>query len=79
MNLIEAINREEAQVEKQMRALQHRLHGLRSAKQALADSLKTVLGQPTSRVLSAEARAKISAAARRRWAKVRARGKKKAA
>lgn len=80
MNLLTAIRREQVQVEKQLRSLQHRLEGLRSAQRALAHAAENKSGQSRQRApLSAEARAKISAAQKRRWAKVRARTRKQAA
>lgn len=79
MNLLTAIRREEVQVEKQLRSLQHRLEGLRSAKKALANPTVPISGQSSRRALSAEARARISAAQKKRWAKVRAHMKKQAA
>jgi len=78
MNLLAAIKREERKLEKQLGRLQHQLGGVRAAAQALGRSTSDGLNSAKKRVLSAAAREKISKAAKRRWAKVRA-GAKKAA
>lgn len=78
MNIVAAIKREERKVEKLMGKLQHQLDGLRAAAKALGNSASNEATNVKRRVLSAAARAKISRAANRRWAKVRA-GAKKAA
>jgi hypothetical protein len=78
MNILAAIRREERKLEKQARRLQKQLDGLRAAANALGESAMDGAGRMQKRVLSAEARAKISKAAKRRWAKVRA-GARKAA
>jgi cytochrome c-type biogenesis protein CcmH/NrfF len=72
MNIMAAIKREERKLEKQARRLQKQIHGLRAAANALGDSAMDGAGQVRKRVLSAEARAKMSKAAKRRWAKVKA-------
>jgi len=76
MNVLIAIRREERKLEKQVSKLQRELEGLKAAGKVLGNSASRGLGKARKRVLSAEGRAKISAAAKRRWAKVRARAKK---
>jgi len=77
MDILAAITREERKLEKQVTKLQRQLGGLSAAAKALGDSATDGLGKVQTRVLSAAARAKISAAAKRRWAKVRAGGRRK--
>jgi hypothetical protein len=72
MNILTAIKREERKLEKQLGKLQGQLDGVRDAAKALGRSANHSIGK-----LSAEARAKISQAQKRRWAKVKA-GVKKA-
>lgn len=76
MNVLSAIRREERKVEKQVAKLQGRLERLRSAAKALGNSAGKETTRVKKRVMSAAARAKISASAKRRWAKVRAGAKK---
>ena len=76
MNILAAITREKRKLEKQVGKLQGQLEGLKAAAQALGNSASNELGKARKRVLSAAGRAKISAAAKRRWAKVRAGAKK---
>ena len=78
MNILAAIRREERQIEKQVSRLQHRLHGVRAAAQALGRSANHEVTRVKKRVLSPAGRARIAAAAKRRWAKVRAQAKKAA-
>lgn len=78
MNILVAIRREERKLENHGRRLQKQLDGLRAAANALGDSAMDGAGKMQKRVLSAAARAKISRAAKRRWAKIKA-GAKKAA
>jgi hypothetical protein len=78
MNILAAIRREERKLEKQVGRLRRQLEGLKSAAKALSDSASDEFGKVRKRVLSGAARAKISAAAKRRWAKVKA-GARKAA
>ncbi len=73
MNILAAIKREERKLEKQLGNLQDQLDGVRDAAKALGRS-----ANHSVRRLSAEARAQISRAQKRRWAKVKA-GVKKAA
>ena len=72
MNILAAIKREERKLEKQLGKLQDQLDGVRDAAKALGRS-----ANHSVRKLSAEARAQISRAQKRRWAKVKA-GVKKA-
>ncbi len=76
MDILAAIKREEAKLEKQLGKLQHRLNGVRAAAKALGDSTKSEISGAKKRVLSAAGRAKIAKAAKKRWAKVRAQAKK---
>ena len=76
MNILGAIRREERKLEKQAAKVQHQLDGLRAAATALGTSASDGLGKAQKRVMSAAARAKISRAAKRRWAKVRAGARK---
>lgn len=76
MNILAAIKREQRKLEKQLGHLQRQLNGVKSAAKALGNSAGKDLAGAQKRVLSAAARAKISQAAKRRWAKVRAGAKK---
>jgi hypothetical protein len=76
MNILAAIKREERKVEKQLSKLQHQLAGIRAAAKALGRSTSKELTTVKKRVLSAAARAKMSTASKKRWAKARARAKK---
>jgi hypothetical protein len=76
MNILAAISREEKKVKKQLTKLQHDLIGLQSAAKALGKSANRDFTSAKKRVLSAAARAKISRATKRRWAKVKAQAKK---
>jgi hypothetical protein len=76
MNLLAAIKREERKLEKQLGRLQHQLDGVKAAAQALGRSTSDGLKTAKKRVLSAAVRDKISKAAKKRWAKVRAGAKK---
>jgi hypothetical protein len=78
MSILAAIRREERKLERQLGKLQHRLNGIRSASKALGGSASRGLAGK-KRVMSAAGRAKIAAAQRRRWAKVRAKARKVAA
>ena len=79
MSILAAIRREEKKVKKQLAKLQHDLIGLQSAANALSKSARRDLTGVKKRVLSAAGRAKISKAAKKRWAKVKAQAKKAAA
>lgn len=76
MNILAAINREEKKVKKQLAKLQNDLIALQSAARALGKSANRDFTTAGKRVLSAAARAKISKATKRRWAKVKAQAKK---
>jgi len=77
MNLLAVIRREERKLEEQLGKLQNQLDGVRAAAQALGRSTSDGVNGAKKRILSAAAREKISRAARRRWAKVRAGAKKR--
>jgi hypothetical protein len=76
LTILAAIRREEKKVKKQLAKLQNELSGLHSAAAALGESASRDLTTAKKRVLSAAGRAKISKAAKKRWAKVRAHAKK---
>ena len=76
MSILKAIKREEKKVEAQLHKLQHQLTGLRAAAKALGDSTGREVATIKKRVMSAAARAKISKASKKRWAKFRAQAKK---
>jgi hypothetical protein len=76
MNILAAIKREQRKLEKQIGKMQGRLDGLRVAANTLATSANHEMAGVRKRVLSADAREKISRAAKRRWAKVRVGAKK---
>ena len=76
MSILAAIRREEKKVKRQMARLQTELHGLQSAAKALGQSANRELASARKHVLSAAARAKMSRAAKKRWAKIRAKAKR---
>jgi hypothetical protein len=76
MDILAAIKREERKLEKQLGKLQHQLTGIRAAAKALGDSKSREVTTVKKRVMSAAARAKISKASKKRWAKFRAQAKK---
>jgi hypothetical protein len=76
MKILAAIKREERKLEKQLHKIQHQLNGVRAAAKVLGVSTGRELKRTKKRVLSAAGRAKISKAAKKRWAKVRAQAKK---
>ena len=76
MSILAAIRREEKKVKNQLGKLQHDLSGLQSAAKALGKSASRDLRSAKKRVLSAAGRAKISKAAKKRWAKIRAQAKR---
>jgi hypothetical protein len=76
MSILTAIRSEEKKVRKQLAKLQRDLSGLQSAAQALGKSASKDITRVKKRVLSAAAKAKISKAAKKRWAKFRAQAKK---
>ena len=79
MTILAAIRREEKKLKKQLVKLQDELSGLQSAAVALGKSASRDLTVVKKRILSAAGRAKISKAAKKRWAKVKAQAKKTAA
>jgi 50S ribosomal subunit-associated GTPase HflX len=82
MNIMTAITSEERKLENEIRKLQKQLNGLKSAEKALRSAGHTGhngTGGTQKRVLSPEARARISRAAKRRWAKARMGANKAAA
>jgi hypothetical protein len=76
MTILAEIKREERKLEKELKHLQHKLDGIRSAAKALGHSANREVKTVRRRVLSAAGRAKIVAGAKKRWAKVRAKTKK---
>jgi hypothetical protein len=78
MNILAAIKREERKLEKELNKLNHKLDGVRAAGKTLGRAASREVTTIKKRVLSAAGRAKISKAAKQRWAKIRA-GAKKAA
>jgi hypothetical protein len=70
------IKREERKLEKQLGKLQRQLNGVRAAAKALGDSTNRELKTVKKRVMSADARAKIGKATKKRWAALRAQAKK---
>ena len=79
MSILAAIRREEKKVMKQLAKLQSDLNGLQSAAKALGKSASRDLTIAKKNVLSAAARAKMSKAAKTRWAKIKAEARKAAA
>jgi hypothetical protein len=76
MNILAAIKREERKLEKQLGKLQHQLDGVRVAAKALGHSTGRGLQTVKKRVMSAAVKAKISKAAKKRWAVMKAKAKK---
>jgi len=76
MNILAALKQEEKKLEGQLSNLQRQLNGVRIAAKALGDSASREVTQVMKRVLSAAAKAKISKAAKKRWAKFRSQAKK---
>jgi hypothetical protein len=76
MDIRAAIKREERRIEKELNKLQHQLRGVRAAAKALGHSAGKEMDRARTRALSAAARLKISKAAKKRWAKFRAKAKK---
>jgi N-acetylglutamate synthase/N-acetylornithine aminotransferase len=79
MSILAAIRREEKKVKKQLAKLQSHLHGLESAAQALGKSTVRDIAGAKKSLISAVARAKMSKAAKKRWATIKAGAKKAAA
>jgi len=78
MDILGAIKREERKLEKQLAKLHHELKEVKAAAKALGSSASRDLATVKKRILSAAGRAKISRAAKKRWAKIRAQVKKMA-
>jgi hypothetical protein len=76
MNILAAIRREERKMEGQLSTLQHQLEAIRAAAKSLSGSANRARARVKKRVLSAAGRARIAAAARKRWAKVRAQARR---
>ena len=76
MNILTALKQEEKKLEGQLSKLQKQLNGVRLAAKALGNSASREVAQVKKRVLSAAAKAKISKAAKKRWAKFRSQAKK---
>jgi hypothetical protein len=74
--ILEAVRAEERKLMKQLSRLQGDLEGIRNAARALGHSANREAKTIKKRVLSAASRAKIAAAARKRWTKVNAQAKK---
>lgn len=78
MNILAAIRREERKLEKELGKVQHQLDGVRAAAKALGHTTGRELVRVKKQVMSAAVKAKISKAAKRRWAKIKAQAKKAA-
>ena len=76
MDILAAIRREERKLEGQLGKLQRQLDGVRAAAKVLGSSASRDFAIAKKRILSAAARAKISKAAKKRWAKIKAQAKK---
>jgi len=76
VTILEAVRAEERKLVKQLSKLQGDLEGIRNAARALGHAANREAKTIKKRVLSAAGRAKIAAAARKRWAKVRKQAKK---
>jgi hypothetical protein len=76
MDILAAIKREERKLAGQLGKLQRQLDGVRAAAKILGNSASRDFTNARERVLSAAARAKMSNAAKKRWAKIKAQGKK---
>jgi hypothetical protein len=76
MSILAVIRREEKKVKKQLAKLPGDLNRLRSAAKAMGATANRELTSAKKNVLSAAARAKMSKAAKRRWAKIKAGARK---
>jgi hypothetical protein len=76
MSILAAIRREEKKLKKRLVKLEHELGGLQSAARALGKKASRDITTAKKRVLSPAGRAKISKAAKKRWAKIRAQAKR---
>jgi hypothetical protein len=77
MDLLAAIKREERKLDTQLHKLQKKLDRVRAAAKALGSSSASKMAVVEKRIISAAGRAKISKAAKARWAKFRAEKAKK--
>ena len=76
MKILAAIKQEEKRLKKQLGNVQDQLESLRKAASALGRSANKEFARVEKRVVSAAAKAKMSRAAKKRWAKVKAQAKK---
>jgi hypothetical protein len=76
VTILEAVRAEERKLVKQLSKLQGDLEGIRNAARALGHSANREAKTIKKRALSAAGRAAIVKAAKKRWAKVRAKAKK---
>ena len=76
MSILAAIRHEEKKLKKRLVKLEHELGGLQSAARTLSNQASRDITSVKKRVLSAAGRAKISKAAKKRWAKIRAQAKR---
>jgi hypothetical protein len=76
MSILQAVRSEEKKLKKQLVKLEHELGGLQSAAKALGKKASKDITTVKKRVLSAAGRERISKAAKKRWAKIRAQAKK---
>jgi hypothetical protein len=76
MTILAALRREERKLERELKHTQNRLDGIRGAARALGLSTSREVKAVRKRALSAAGRARMVAAAKKRWAKVRAAAKK---
>lgn len=78
MDILAAIRREQRKVERQLGKLQKQMDGLTAAAKALGDSAMDRVSKTQERVMSPAIKAKISASAKKRWAKIKAGARKSA-
>jgi hypothetical protein len=80
MNIVEALHNEETKLERQLTAVKSAIVALNGGgkRAVLPGHITSSDGKSTKRTLSAAGRAKISRAAKARWAKIRAEKAKKA-
>jgi hypothetical protein len=79
MSILAVIRREEKKIKKQLTRLQGELSRLQSAARAMGATANRELRSAKKHGLSAAARAKMSRAAKKRWAKIKAGARKAAA
>jgi hypothetical protein len=79
MNIVEALHNEEAQLKRQLVAIQAAIAALNGSTKAVSQKHSaSSSGTSSKRTLSAAGRARIIQAAKARWAKIRAEKAKKA-